>query len=285
MPNIVNHFESSALADIELSSQVVIDSGTSVSDTVRAMANANTSCAFIMDGTSISGIFTEHDVTNRVVRSPDVWEMDVDDFMTPNPHVIDRGASALDALHVMGDGGFRNLPVVLDDSGRYANVTHYDLILLASRFLEAEREESDSFSAEHALRYVDFYGMPSKVPVEVTARTSLFDVCELMIQRDRGLISIVDDRDIVIGEFTQHDVFRKVACQVDDLHDETVETYMTTAFASALPSTSIADGLHEMAAKRHRYLVLTNETGRSVGVVTFRDIAGFFEAAFAVPVG
>ncbi len=284
MPNIVSHFERSALADIELSSQVVIDSGTSVSDTVMAMANANTSCAFIMDGTSISGIFTEHDVTNRVVRSPDVWEMDVDDFMTPNPHVIDRGASALDALHVMGNGGFRNLPVVLDDSGRYANVTHYDLILLASRFLQSEQDESDSFSAEHALRYVDFYGMPSKVPVEVTAQTNLFDVCELMIQRDRGLISIVDDRDIVIGEFTQHDVFRKVACRVGDLHDETVETYMTTAFASALPSTSIADGLNEMAAKRHRYLVLTNETGRSVGVVTFRDIATFFEAAFAVPI-
>lgn len=285
MPNIVKHFEGSALSDIELSSQVVIDSGTSVYDTVIAMANASTSCAFIMDGTSISGIFTEHDVTNGVVRSPDVWEMDVDDFMTPNPHVIDRSASALDALHAMGDGGFRNLPVVLDDAGRYANVTHYDLILLASRFLEAKSNNATTSSAESALRYVDFYGMPSKVPVEVTADTSLFDVCELMIQRDRGLISVIDDRGVVIGEFTQHDVFRKVACRVGDLHDETVEAYMTNAFASVSPSTSIADGLHEMAAKRHRYLVLANETGRSVGVVTFRDIAGFFEAAFAVPVG
>lgn len=283
MPNIVSHFESSALSDIELSSQIVIASGTSVLDTVTAMANASTSCAFIMDGTSISGIFTEHDVTHRVVRSPDVWEMDVDDFMTPNPHVIDRAASALDALHAMGEGGFRNLPVVLDDAGRYANVTHYDLILLASRYLETETADSDTFSAEHAFRFVDFYGMPTKVPVEITADTSLYDACELMIQKDRGLISIVDDRGIVIGEFTQHDVFRKVACHVGDLHDETVEGYMTTAFASALPSTSIVDGLHEMAAKRHRYLVLTNETGRSVGVVTFRDIASFFEAAFAVP--
>jgi CBS domain-containing protein len=284
MPNIVSHFENTPLSEVELSTQVVIESGTSVNDSVMAMANAGTSCAFIMDGTSIAGIFTEHDVTNRVVRSPDVWEMDVDDFMTTEPHVIDRSASALDALHVMGKGGFRNLPVLLDDSGHYANVTHYDLILLASRYLEAEPGETDAFSAEHALRYVDFYGMPSKVPVEVTADTSLFDVCELMIQRDRGLISIVDDRGIVVGEFTQHDVFRKVACRVRDLHDETVEAYMGTAFASALPSTTIADGLHEMAAKRHRYLVLTNETGRSVGIVTFRDIAEFFEAAFAIPI-
>ena len=89
----------------------------------------------------------------------------------------------------------------------------------------------------------------------------------------------------MIGEFTQHDVFRKVACRVGDLHDETVGSYMTEDFASAPPTSTIADGLHEMAAKRHRYLLLTNETGRSVGIVTFRDIAEYFEAAFATPVG
>jgi CBS domain-containing protein len=283
MSNIVSHFENTLLSDMQLSSQVVINSGTAVKDAVLAMANADTSCAFIMDETRIAGIFTEHDVTHRVVRSPDVWDMPVDGFMRPSPQVIDRSASALEALQAMERAGFRNMPVVLDEAGRYANVTHYDLILLASRYLQEQPDESDSFSAEHALRYVDFYGMPSKVPVEVTSDTSLFDVCELMINRDRGLISIVDGRGVVIGEFTQHDVFRKVACRVGDLHDETVESYMTEAFASALPASTIADGLHEMAAKRHRYLVLTNETGRSVGVVTFRDIAQYFEAAFAAP--
>ncbi|MFT7475242.1 MAG: CBS domain-containing protein [Verrucomicrobiales bacterium] len=282
MSNIVSHFENTLLSDMQLSSQAVINSGTAVRDSVLAMANADTSCAFIMDEAGIAGIFTEHDVTHRVVRSPDVWDMPVDEFMTPSPHVIDRSASALGALQAMGRGGFRNMPVVLDEAGRYANVTHFDLILLASRYLQDQPNEGDSFSAEHVLRYVDFYGMPSKVPVEVTSDTSLFDVCQLMINRDRGLISIVDGRGVVIGEFTQHDVFRKVACRVEDLNDETVESYMTEAFASALPASTIADGLHEMAAKRHRYLVLTNETGRSVGVVTFRDIAQFFEAAFAI---
>jgi CBS domain-containing protein len=57
---------------------------------------------------------------------------------------------------------------------------------------------------------------------------------------------------------------------------------MSTEFASVSPSDNIASGLLQMAQKRHRYLVLTNETGRSVGIVTFRDIAQFFEAAFAV---
>ncbi len=281
MANIVEHFEQTQLQDMQLSSQVVLDPGTTARDSVMAMANADTSCAFVMDGGETAGIFAEHDVTHRVVKSPDMWDQPVENFMTPDPHQINRDQSALDALRTMGDGGFRNLPVVLDDDGRFGNVTHYDLIRLASTFLQDQPEDDGTFSAEHALRHVDFYGMPSRVTVDVTADATLFEAIDLMQTMDRGLISIVDDRDVLIGEFTQHDVFRKVACRVEDLNDAPVGDWMTTTWASALPSSSIADGLHEMAAKRHRYLMLTNETGRSVGVVTFRDIASFFEAAFA----
>ena len=282
MPNIVRHFERTTLKNIELSTQVVVDVGTSIHDSVMAMANADTSCSFVMDGKLIAGIFTEHDVAHRVVDAPDVWEQPVEAFMTPHPHVVSRDASALDALRAMRNGGFRNMPVRLDEEGLYANVTHFDLIRLASRYLEAKPGENDTISAEHVLRYVDFYGMHSRVPVEVTSDTTLADVVGLMQSRDRGLISVVDDRGILIGEFTQHDVFRKVACRLEDLADYVVGDWMTVDFSSALPSATIAEGLHMMAEKRHRYLVLTNETGRSVGVVTFRDIAEFFEAAFAV---
>jgi CBS domain-containing protein len=281
MTTIVGHFEQTALQDMHLSSQVVIASGTSVHESVIAMANADTSCAFIVSGDELIGIFTEHDVTHRVVASPDVWDQPVENFMTPDPHVIDRNQSAMDALRLMRSGGFRNLPVVLDDEGRHANVTHYDLILLASQFLQNGSVANEEFSAEHALRYVDFYGMPSRVPVEVTADTTLAEAIRLMQTMDRGLISVVDDRGILIGEFTQHDVFRKVACRVDDLEDHAIGDWMTTVWASALPAATIVDGLHEMAAKRHRYLMLTNETGRSVGIVTFRDIAVYLDAAFA----
>ena len=285
MPNLVKHFERTALKDMDLSSQVVVEVRTSVHDTVMAMANADTSCAFVMDGQRIVGIFTEHDVTHRVVESPDVWDQPVEHFMTPDPYIIDREESALKALRTMSEGGFRNLPVILDDEGLYRNVTHYDLISLASRYLESEPGDDHEFTPEHALRFVDLYGMPSRVPVEVTADATLFEVIGFMKSMDRGLISIVDERGVLIGEFTQHDVFRKVACRVDDLNDHQVGDWMTTEIASILPSANIESGLLYMAQQRHRYLVLTNETGRSVGVVTFRDIAEFFEAAFATAEG
>ncbi|NNE96056.1 MAG: CBS domain-containing protein [Acidimicrobiales bacterium] len=279
MTGIVTQFENTKLSHMELSDQVVVDSDTTAYDTVLAMAEADTSCAFVMSGAEIVGIFTEHDVTHRVVRSPDVWEQPVENFMTSNPKVVTGAASALDGLRLMTEGRFRNLPVILEDGN--ANLTHYDLIHLASDYLKSDHEETHEFNAEYALKYVDFYGMPSRVPLEVEADESLFNTIELMIKADRGLISVVDLRGILIGEFTQHDVFRKVACRVDDLNDVPVGDYMTTSnMATALPTWSIADGLHEMSKKRHRYLIVVNETGRTVGVVTFRDIADYFQAAF-----
>ena len=283
MPNIARHFARTQLKDIDLSAQVVSEIGTPVRDVVMAMADADTSCAFVMDGSKITGILTEHDVAHRVAQSPDAWDQPVDSFMTPDPHVVDKNASAMEALHIMRVNKIRNLPVVLDEAGQYANVTHYDLIVLASRYLDQQPGEGHTFSAEHVLRYVDFYGMHSKVPIEVTEDTSLAEVIDLMVSRDRGLISVVDDRGVVIGEFTQHELFRKVACRVEDLEDERVGDWMATGIASSLPSATIAEGLHVMAEKRHRYLVLVNETGRSIGIVTFRDIAEYFEAAFTVP--
>lgn len=282
MPNIVRHFERTNLKDVQLSSQVVVETGTTVHDTVLAMANADTSCAFVMNGKSVVGIFTEHDVAHRVVDAPDVWQQPIEALMTPDPHVVSGDDSALDALRAMRNGGFRNVPVLLNEEGLYANVTHFDLIRLASRYLEAEPGEEQTFTAEHALRFVDFYGMHSRVPLEVTIDTTLEEVVRLMRSHNRGLISVVDDRGILIGEFTQYDVFLKVACRLEDLADYVVGDWMTSEFATVLPSAKIADGLHVMAEKRHRYLVLTNETGRSIGLVTFRDIAEFFEAAFAV---
>ncbi len=280
MTGIVNHFEKTPLSKMTLSTQVVIQQGTSCRDAVLAMADADTSCAFVMSKDDIVGVFTEHDVTHRVVRSPDQWDLPVENMMSPNPIAVGGERSAMDGLRIMTERHSRNLPVRLSND-QLANLTHYDLITLASDFLSADAQEPEEFSAEHALTYVDFNGMPRQDLLEVMVDTSLFDAIQMMIDNDRGLVSVVDERGLVIGEFTQHDVFRKVACRVEELNDEVIGDWMTTEnMATALPSASVADGLHEMARKRHRYLVVMNETGRGIGIVTFRDIADYFEAAF-----
>ena len=56
---------------------------------------------------------------------------------------------------------------------------------------------------------------------------------------------------------------------------------MTEEVAATNVRTSIADGIHLMAEKGHRYLVLITDTGRPTQVATFRDISDYLEVAFA----
>ncbi len=274
---IVQHFESMPLSRLKLSSHVVVGSGRRVRNVVAAMAAQRTGCAVITDGGRLAGIFTERDVTNHVVRSPDVWDAPVDHFMTPDPMVIDHGASAIDALRLMNARRFRNLPVTSEDGDLLGFVNHYDLIRMAAGFLESQRDLGPDLSPEHNLHFVDLTGLSAHEPLLVTPEDSLSVAIEAMVSAQTGLVSVVNHRGAVIGELTEHDIFWKVACRVEDLADRPVRDWMTEEIAAAAPDTPISEALSIMAKLGHRYLVLINETRRALGVVTFREIADYIE--------
>lgn len=61
----------------------------------------------------LAGIFTERDAVNRVLaegRDPDTTPLA--EVMTRNPNTIGPDATAIDALRLMDDGGYRHLPIV-----------------------------------------------------------------------------------------------------------------------------------------------------------------------------
>lgn len=61
----------------------------------------------------MTGIFTERDLINRVVacdRDPKITPLA--EVMTKDPNTISPKATALEALRLMEDGGYRHLPVV-----------------------------------------------------------------------------------------------------------------------------------------------------------------------------
>jgi CBS domain-containing protein len=63
------------------------------------------------------GIFTGRDAVGRVLaegRNPD--RTTLDQVMTPNPAVMPPGSTAIEALRLMQDGGFRHVPIVDGDT-------------------------------------------------------------------------------------------------------------------------------------------------------------------------
>jgi CBS domain-containing protein len=62
------------------------------------------------------GIFTSRDVVSRVVAAgKNATKTKLDAVMTANPVTMTTDMTAIDALRLMWDGGFRHLPVVEDE--------------------------------------------------------------------------------------------------------------------------------------------------------------------------
>jgi CBS domain-containing protein len=70
-------------------------------------------CVLVTDpDRHLLGIFTGRDAVAMAAECRDMAGTRLADAMTPRPQIIGPGATALEALRLMQDGGFRHLPVV-----------------------------------------------------------------------------------------------------------------------------------------------------------------------------
>ena len=71
------------------------------------------------------GIFTGRDAVRLLAEGADARTTPIDQVMTRDPKTLGPRASAMDALLLLNDGGFRHVPIV--DGGRVAGiVSRYD---------------------------------------------------------------------------------------------------------------------------------------------------------------
>lgn len=92
---------------------VHLPAGATVREAARLMRARNVGSVLVMEEGCLEGIFTERDLVQRVVaagRDPDDTQLGA--VMTPEPDAVAADTTALDALRLMNDGGYRHLPVV-----------------------------------------------------------------------------------------------------------------------------------------------------------------------------
>ena len=117
------------IQQLDLSDFCMVTADTSVQDTVERMRLTRQNCALIIGkGTQIVGILTDRDVLKRVVTQPDSWEQPVETVMTRSPDTISPNASAGDALRMMDEGHYRNVPVVNAKGVIAGSVSQYSIL-------------------------------------------------------------------------------------------------------------------------------------------------------------
>lgn len=105
------------IPDVIRDQKVVCLAGTaSVREAAKLMQEHNVGAVLIMAADVLEGIVTVNDVTCRLVaagRDPETTSVEA--VMTPDPDTVGPETTAIEALRLMQDGGYRHLPVMDGD--------------------------------------------------------------------------------------------------------------------------------------------------------------------------
>lgn len=92
---------------------VMLEASTTLREASRRMWEKGVGSVLVVDERqSLIGIFTGRDAVRALARGLDPAVTDLGEVMTRNPLTISPDKRAIDALRMMGDGGFRHLPIV-----------------------------------------------------------------------------------------------------------------------------------------------------------------------------
>lgn len=87
----------------------------------RGMCERSVGAVLVTDARGhLKGIFTGRDAVQVIASGGDPARVHLGDVMTADPDTIAPERKAIDALHMMCDGGYRHLPVV--DDGKVVGI-------------------------------------------------------------------------------------------------------------------------------------------------------------------
>jgi CBS domain-containing protein len=107
---------------------LTVEAGARLDAVLDAMRGARGDCALVVRDGRLVGIFTERDVLLKVLGRAVDPATAVDALMTPDPVTLEPEATIRDAIALMDQGGFRDVPLV-DPDGRLQGLVRQQDIL------------------------------------------------------------------------------------------------------------------------------------------------------------
>jgi len=126
------------LGALPLSRPTCVHSSTSLDETLKVMRPGGIGAVLICDGEKLVGIFTERDVLFKLFGSKVDLRQPIEKFMTRGPKVLSTENTLGDALQLMTESGYRNIPLQ-DEQGRRAGmITTREILKYVAEHFPAE---------------------------------------------------------------------------------------------------------------------------------------------------
>ncbi len=133
--SLEKELQTERVSHLDLSGFCTVESGTAVSDTLIQMRAEKQNVCLITENSNLIGILTDRDVLRKITTNTATWDQPVDQIMTRNPITVLPETAAAEALWLMDEKHFRNLPVVKNDGSIVGTMTHQSIVsYLAARY-------------------------------------------------------------------------------------------------------------------------------------------------------
>ncbi len=103
---------SDKIVGLKLPRPISVPSGSSVRQVIETVQRHRTGAVLVCEDNRPVGIMTERDVLMKVVARDVSYDEPVDKFMTPDPRTLTPDRTIGEAISLMNDEGFRNIPIV-----------------------------------------------------------------------------------------------------------------------------------------------------------------------------
>jgi CBS domain-containing protein len=245
----------------------------SVRDAAHLMAERRIGAVPIVHAGKLEGIFTERDVSYRVVApglNPDTTPLR--EVMTANPVVLRSDDTVLGAMQSIHEGDFRHLPV-LEDNRLVGIVSVRDIFACAKQQRENEYERLQADVVLACKMVPDLVSGQNIATLEPNA--TVREAAQLMAIRHIGAILVTHD-DVLKGIFTERDVSLRVIAAGLDSDTLQLGEVMTADPVTLKPGDEARSALQNMLAGDYRHVPVVDDA-RLVGIVSIRDIYGCVE--------
>ena len=112
---------------METDDYVCVEPSTPLSEAIEVMKKDEGGCAIVCEGDRIVGIFTERDLLTKVIGEDVDLNAPVSQWMSPVVGTLSPDATIGDAVRIMNEKSYRNIPLVKDGK-LVGSVSVFDVI-------------------------------------------------------------------------------------------------------------------------------------------------------------
>jgi CBS domain-containing protein len=112
---------------METDDYVCLEPSTPLSEAIERMKEDEGGCVIICEARRVVGIFTERDLLTKIIGEQVEMSSPVSQWMTPTVETMPPDGTIGDAVRVMNEKGYRNIPVVRDGQ-LVGSVSVFDVI-------------------------------------------------------------------------------------------------------------------------------------------------------------